>query len=365
MQTPLIIGGGPAGSAAAIILAKAGARPTILERNRETGDALCGGFVSWRTLESLAALGISAEELGGHHVSALRLFAGKRMATAPLPGGAVGVSRRRLDTLLLERAAAAGAQVERGIAVRRLEPGNRIVTSDSAEMRAEALFIATGKHDLAGLGRPRADDPALGLRVRLAAHPALTKLMAESIELHLFDQGYVGLVLQESGDANLCLAVRKSRLAEAGGDPLRLLQQIAERQPALGERLRFMADTPRIDAIGAVPYGWIGVETPPGRFRLGDQAGVIPSLAGEGNGIAIASGMRAAQAWLSGGARAAPQFQRQFAASVRRPIGLAKRLWHLCESPLGGHLAVTAMQIAPRLAAMMADRTRIGAKIGD
>src|SRR5262249_11943500 len=54
----LILGGGPAGAAAAIRLAEQGLRPLVIERNRETGDALCGGFLSWRTLESLARLGV-------------------------------------------------------------------------------------------------------------------------------------------------------------------------------------------------------------------------------------------------------------------------------------------------------------------
>ncbi|MBM3928865.1 MAG: FAD-binding protein, partial [Sphingomonadales bacterium] len=46
----LILGGGPAGAAAAIALAGHGIRAAILERTREQADALCGGFLSWRTL---------------------------------------------------------------------------------------------------------------------------------------------------------------------------------------------------------------------------------------------------------------------------------------------------------------------------
>ena len=52
----LIAGGGPAGSAAAITLARGGQAPLVIERDRETGDALCGGFLSWRSLETLANL---------------------------------------------------------------------------------------------------------------------------------------------------------------------------------------------------------------------------------------------------------------------------------------------------------------------
>ncbi len=64
MSRPLIVGGGPAGTAAAIALALGGERPLLLERQREVGDALCGGFLSWRTLEALARLGVESDALG-------------------------------------------------------------------------------------------------------------------------------------------------------------------------------------------------------------------------------------------------------------------------------------------------------------
>ncbi len=356
--SPLIVGGGPAGSAAAIALAAQGVRATVLERSRETGDALCGGFLSWRTLAGLESLGVTPEAIAGHRVDRLRLYHQDRSAEAPLPGGAIGISRRRLDTLLLERAAQAGARIERGVMAKRLEPANRLILADGGEIASETLFIASGKHDLAGLGRPRTEDPALGLRVRLDANPALTRLCAGAIELHLFSGGYAGLVLQEDGGANLCLAVRKSALTAAGGDPRTLLRALGDRHVALGQRLAFMASEPEIDAIGAVPYGWIAHETRPGLFRLGDQAGVIPSLAGEGNGIAIASGIRAARSFVNG--HDAPAYHSAFAASVRRPIGIAKAIWHLCERPAGSTIAVSTMRLLPGLAGTLARATRIG-----
>ena len=111
-RTPaLIIGGGPAGAAAAITLARAGIALVLLERSRETVDTLCGGFLSWRTLDTLARLGVPVERLKAQPVNRARLFAGARMAVADLPRPALAVSRRRLDTLLLAAAARAGAPI--------------------------------------------------------------------------------------------------------------------------------------------------------------------------------------------------------------------------------------------------------------
>jgi menaquinone-9 beta-reductase len=357
---PLIIGGGPAGSAAAIVLARGGAKPLLLEANRETGDAICGGFISWRTLQSIEALGVTAAELGGQAVSRVRLLAGRDSAEAALPSGAIGISRHRLDSLLLKRAVEAGAAVERGVSVKSLEAHNQIALKDGTHLEADSLFIATGKHDLRGLGRDRIAAPTLGLRCRLAPHPGLTHMISDAIELHLFDGGYAGLILQEDGSANLCMAVRKDRLAEAGGEPLRLLTALGTESPALGERLAFLDAAPQVDAIAAVPYGWIAKETAEGQFRLGDQAACIPSLAGEGNGLALASGMRAAAAWLAGGAATAISYQKQFAQSVSRPVKAASVLWHLAENPRTAPTLIHVTRIAPFLAGAAARFTRIG-----
>lgn len=351
---PLIVGGGPAGSAAAITLGAAGARPVLLEKQRETGDALCGGFLSWRTLETLDRLGIEA--LGGHPIDRLRIFAGRVTGEARLPRRAMGVSRQRLDSLLLARAEALGVAIERGVTVREWHDG-RIETGDGAILRPETLFLASGKHDIRGLGRPRADPGAqtLGIRVRLLPHPGLANLVGGAIELHLFNQGYCGVELQEGGRGNLCLAVRKARLGESGGDPDRLLAEWAAESPAFADRLAFRESGS--DAIGAVPYGWIARETLPGIFRLGDQAAVIPSLSGEGIGIALASGIMAGRGWLAGETPLA--YQCRLASAATRPVGIARFLWHWGERPSTARMLAQGVRFAPWLAGRFAEWTRI------
>ena len=362
MNPPLlIVGGGPAGAAAAITLARAGKRPLLLERSRETGDAICGGFLSWRTLETLTRLGVEADALNPVPTTRVRLFAGARTAEAPLPRSARSVSRRKLDTVLLAAAATAGAGIERGIAVRAIEGVVRL--DDGAELRPETLFLASGKHDVRGLARPaeaRGSDPTLGIRVRIAAAPGLTRLVDDAIELHLFDRGYVGVALQEDGSANVCMAVHRSRLQEAG-DPERLLAALGEECPALGERLAYRSGGEELDAIANVPYGWRVREGRAGLFRLGDQAGVIPSLAGEGMGIALASGVAAADAFVRGGADAAQDWQTSFAHQIELPIGIARIIAGLGERPASGGALVAIARLAPSLVDLAARLTRISA----
>ncbi|MES2698861.1 MAG: FAD-dependent monooxygenase [Pseudomonadota bacterium] len=355
---PLILGAGPAGCAAAIVLARAGARPLLLDRSAEPGDALCGGFLSWRSAEQLSALGVSPDALGAHRVTTLRVFAGDGQSQAALPAPAWGLSRRGLDSALRNKALAAGAE----LAVDIIRKVRGLVAHGSRDWQGAALLLASGKHDVRGQPRPRiAADPALGLRLRITPSPALRRELAGMIELHLFDGGYGGIVLQENGTANLCLAIKKSRLTQAGGDPRALLESLARQHPRFAQRLEPGWHSARIETIGSVPYGWIARETPSGLFRLGDQAAVIPSLAGEGMGIAMASGAMAGQAFLRGGAAAAPAYQRQLARAAWQPLAVARTARAMAESPIAQPLALALVRAMPGLASLLLQHTRIAA----
>ncbi|WP_380783177.1 NAD(P)/FAD-dependent oxidoreductase [Sphingomonas sp. R86520] len=357
-RTPaLIVGGGLAGAATAIGLARAGLPHLLVERSRETGDAICGGFLSWRTLETLAGLGIDPDTLNPDRVTRARIFAGNRRADAALPHPAVSVTRHRLDTVLLDHAERLGTPVERGVTVREID-GRTVRTADGATFAPDALFLASGKHDVRGMARPedaRGPDPTLGIRVRIAPSPPLARSLSGGIELHLFDRGYAGLAMQEDGTANLCLAVHRSRL-QAAGSPAQLLALLGREMPALGEWIALIDGNAPIDAIANVPYGWrqrTGVE---GVFRLGDQAGVIPSLAGEGMGIALASGVAAANAYAQGGPAAASAWQETFARRLARPIGIASLVRRAAESE---HAAWLLPFMRPALIQIIANTTRM------
>ena len=362
MSDAIVVGAGPAGSAAAIGLARSGAKTLLIERGRETADALCGGFLSWRTLTRLEALGVDRAALGGQRVTRVRLFAGAQRSETALPGEAVGVSRHRLDSLLQAAAIAMGAGLERGVHGAAMGDG-MVRTRDGAHLAAPSLFLAAGKHGFRGFPREPAawqrSDPVMGLRLRLPAHPVLGRLVGDAVELHLFDHGYAGLVRQEDGSGNLCLAVHKSRLDAAGGDPAMLLRTLGEALPPLGDRLAHADWSREIDAIGHVPYGWRATETTPGLFRLGDQAGVIPSLAGEGMGLAIASAEAAVAAWNHGRGGAAPGFQRALAVRMGRPFALANMVWRLGENPRTAAPITAMASLFPSLVRMISRTTRI------
>ncbi|HSQ95787.1 MAG TPA: FAD-dependent monooxygenase [Croceibacterium sp.] len=356
-EEPLIVGAGPAGCAAAIVLARGGAHPLLVDRDAEIGDALCGGFLSWRTAQRLRGLGVDPEALGAHPVERLLLFGSGRPVEIALPKRAFGLSRKALDTALRKRAVAEGARFAIDT-VRQIDGLH--VAGRVHDWQAASLFLATGKHDVRGAARPRsAKDPALGLRLRVKPSPGLARRLAGTIELHLFDGGYAGIVLQEDGSANICLAVRKSLIGEAGANPSQLLARLAVSHPHFALRLESDWREARVDTIGSVPYGWSTQETEPGVFRLGDQAAVIPSLAGEGIDIALASGIAAGEAWLVGGPEAAPAYQQALHDRVRGPLTWAGAAWGLAERPTVTRLGLAAARFAPSLVGRLVEATRL------
>ena len=322
----LIIGGGPAGSAAAITLGRAGAAPVLIERSAGERDVVCGGFLGWDALAALKRLGLDPAKLGARPIHRLRLAAGRHMVERELPKPAAGLSRRRLDATLLHLAEEAGAVVLRGKAVRAIEDGH-VRLDDGEEMAAEALFIATGKHELRGAARSLGGRPvSVGLRTALPPTSPLLEALAGTIELHLYDGGYAGLLVQEDGAVNLCLSVARSRMA-AAASPTELFSALVKEAPLLGERVGSVPE--QWEAIAGVPYGWRATTTGGDCYRIGDQAAVIASLAGDGIAIALASGAAAACAQL-GGVDAA-RFQQEFAGRARRPILIAEMLRHMAE----------------------------------
>ena len=349
---PLILGAGPAGCAAAIALARRGVQPVLLDRDAEARDQLCGGFLSWRTAARLRELGVDPVALGARRLETLAVFAGRNEVALPLPETAFAISRRALDQAMRDRALVLGARLAIDHA-RGME--STTVLGRERAWTGNGLFLATGQHDLRGLPRPRQSrDPALGLRLRVPASAAREALLEGSIELHLFAGGYAGIVLQEDGSANLCLAVRKSLLARSEGDPARMLADMAGAHPAFALRLGAGWQCSPIETVGAVPYGWIARDTAPGVFRLGDQAAVIPSLAGEGIAIALASGALAARHWLKGGAEGAAAYQRELAALATRPVGVASVARAIAENRLAATQGIAlAARVPPVLRYLM------------
>jgi len=143
----IVVGGGPGGSTAAWRLAKAGLRPLVLDAAVFPRVKICAG---WVTPEALRDLEVDPDKypLTIQPFSACVLeFEGARHETGWRTPASYGIIRREFDLYLLERAAAAGADVRWGIRVTGVEQRPDGVTVQTDRGRFEApLVIGAGGH---------------------------------------------------------------------------------------------------------------------------------------------------------------------------------------------------------------------------
>ena len=362
MSAPLIIGGGPAGAAVAISLARAGRPVTLIERHAGAHHKVCGDFLSAGAVRMIGELGVDLAPLGPAQIARVRIVHGAAEASGALPFPALGVSRMALDEALLARAGEAGARVLRGVAVRRLcRDGDGFVVDAGAHGRwvAETVFLGTGKHDLRGAARPPHGAELVGLKTYLMPSPEQMRALAETVELVLFPGGYAGLMPVKGGRTVLCWLMPRAVLRRMGAWPA-ALEWLLSACPHLARRLAGSTSVlARPVAVAGIPYGFLHRGGDCGMFRLGDQAGVIPSLAGDGVAIALLSGRLAAEAWLAGEGSAAAYHWR-LRRRLRRPVRMAGVAHRVMRNAAFQSCAVQACRRWPGLLAGLASATRIG-----
>ncbi len=359
----LVIGGGLAGSAAAIRLARAGRHVLLLERDREPKHKVCGEFLSAEAVDMLQSLGVSPEALGGTPIHTVRLCAAQGTVQAALPFPAISLTRKLLDAALLNQAASAGADLRRGETVQTLEsdPTGWVATTSTGErFTAPNVVLACGKHDLRGLNRPagsQRDLVAMKMYLRLA--PAQSAALAGNVELLLHSSGYAGLQPVEDGAANLCALVRRSTLTLLGGKWDAIFDLIQQTCPAACERLA--GAYPLLEkplALSAIPYGFVRAHAAgDGLWAVGDQAAVIPSFTGDGMSIALFTGLRAAQSILEN--QPAEAFQRQLHRDLRFQVARATAISRALVHEPTRAVAVSLARRWPALLPWTAANTRI------
>jgi flavin-dependent dehydrogenase len=362
MVETAIIGGGPAGAAAACGLAVAGHDVVVIERSAVPHHKVCGEFLSVETQAILRHLGIDVLAAGAVPIDRVAIHVGSRAAVAALPFRALSLSRRRLDQALLDRAQALGASIVRGVAVQAVsrDAGGWAMRCDDGQvLHARNLILATGKQGLRGISDSR-DGSLVGLKMHLRLGVGARAAIERRVELFMLERSYVGLELIEDGVANLCLVMARELAAEVGagwpalrahliGVSSRLAQRLDGAEPLLDKPL----------AVVCPAGGHLNDDAAPEIYRVGDRLAHIPPFTGDGLAIAVASGTLAAGFILQ--QRSPAEYLAAARALTAGPIRLAGMISRLAASRAGRALIGGAAAVVPGIVAGVARRTRLPA----
>ncbi|HEY8333742.1 MAG TPA: FAD-dependent monooxygenase [Tardiphaga sp.] len=294
----MVIGGGPAGSAAACGLARDGHDVMLIERAATPHHKVCGEFLSADTQILLQRLGVDALALGAAPVAELTLHTSSRSLTSTLPFRGLSLSRYRLDAALMQQAQFSGTRLHRGVmarAVRREASGWSVVCDNGHTIGCRNLVVATGKLGLRGIDDKR-DHSRVGLKMHLRPTSALHRALEGRVELYFLDAGYAGLELVEDGIANLCMVLPQETTGKSGASWPVLRNRLTIALPELAKRL---ADAEPLwekpKAVVCPGAGHLHREPDAAAYRVGDRLAHIPPFTGDGLAIALGSAALAVQ----------------------------------------------------------------------
>ncbi len=214
----VIVGAGPAGSAAALLLAQGGWSVALVEKAEFPRRKVCGEFISATTMPVLNACGVAGSFIAaaGPPVTRIGVYAGSAMLRAPceqLWGRALG--REHLDVMLRDAAVAAGAQLVQPAEVTAIacKDGEFVCElDDGRKLAARFVIAACGSWNTKGIFALPSPHPGPSDLFAFKAHFTQSRLPPGLMPLLAFPGGYGGMVQSDGARLSLSCCIRRDAL---------------------------------------------------------------------------------------------------------------------------------------------------------
>ena len=292
----IVVGGGPAGSATAILLAEAGHRVTLLDKARFPRHKACSEYINPSGAPLLERLGVLDEMMraGADRMDAMIVHApnGERFtanyARAEPGRAALGLSRHRFDHILLERAKDAGVEVIERAHVRdviqeegRVRGVEATIDGVRGVLRSSLVIGADGHHSVVSR-RLDLDTPVPFLRkTGLTAHYRGVSGLDRYGEMHIGHGLYGGLAILEDGLVNLTLVSSTKAVEGRAGSIEDFFQTSIEAIPGIARKLEGATRVGGIRGVGSMAHR-ARRTSGDGYLLVGDASSFLDPFAGEG-----------------------------------------------------------------------------------
>jgi flavin-dependent dehydrogenase len=306
----IVIGGGPAGSAAALILAQAGWAVALIEKSHFPRPKVCGEFISASSFPLLAELGLleDVRRLAGPEIRRVGIFSGETVSISDMPPVSsrfgkwgVALGREHFDLLMLEAAVRAGADLWQPCRVAQIESLNQgwgckiRHGDDSRSLVARTIVAANGSWEkspwLPDCWAPHKASDLLAFK----AHFDGADLASDLMPLLVFRGGYGGMVRSDAGRVSLSCCISRRTLdqcresEERAGDAV--LRHLRHSCKGVADSLKRAKIHGLWLSAGPIRPG-MRLAFADGVFRVGNAAGEAHPIIAEGISMAVQS------AWL-------------------------------------------------------------------
>lgn len=285
-----VVGGGLGGLSLSILLAKAGYKTVLFEKNKYPFHKVCGEYISRESVPFLRYLGLKPDEFPVIEKLEVTSPSGRRL-TAQLDLGGIGVSRFVLDNELKDLAEKAGVKVLDGTTVNdaSLEGDSFEVRFQGGRIRAAVVGGCFGKRSKLDIvwkrkfaqKKHKSLNNFIGIKYHVSG-----SFPGNTIWLHNFKDGYCGMSKVEGDLYCLCYLTTSQNLKKHNNAIEEMEKKVLAKNPFLKE----------IFAKAGIEEGPVTIsqisfeQKEPVEnhvLMVGDAAGMITPLCGNGMSMSM------------------------------------------------------------------------------